>query len=160
MSNEYEFIFNQFTASTKTLNFHERDEYGEFTKAKNSLNVKWNVNYNRPSGKITDYYINLFDFYTNKQVLFINYQSNVPKFEPEQEKYYEPSWKDFTDNQLKKAIDYLTPLLQMRMETDRSHYNLLVFKDKFHLGIRIKNMWDDLEHNLCITAYDVDLDKL
>ena len=42
---------------------------------------------------------------------------------------------------------------------------MLVFKDRFYIGIRTPHLKfhdfeDDIEHNLCITAYNVELDKM
>ena len=162
MSNEYEFIFKQFTHQTRTLNFNEWDETYGSKKEKLQFNTKFQVEYNRPSGRVTGYNIKVMDFYTNKDVIMINYQADAIPFVPETEKFTEPTWKDFTDEQLKKAIKYLTPILEMKMDNERDHYNMLVFKDRFYIGIRIPHLdeFENKEHNLCITVYDVCLDDI
>lgn len=162
MSNEYQFLFERFTQNSKFLNFKEWPEYGETRQAKEQFNVKHSVEYNRPSGRVTGYNIKVMDFHTNKDVIMINYQADAIPFVPETEKFTEPTWKDFTDEQLKKAIKYLTPILEMKMNNERDHYNMLVFKDRFYIGIRIPHLdeFENKEHNLCITVYDVCLDDI
>lgn len=34
---------------------------------------------------------------------------------------------------------------------------MLIFDNHFHLSIRIKNEHNQLEHNLCITAYNINI---
>lgn len=155
MSNEYEFIFEQLSNYQRSLNFKEYAEYGEVKKSSKMSYNKIKVNYNRPSGKITEYSITKFDYHTNEKILLVNYQADAAPFNPESEKYYEPTWLDFTDIQLKKALSFLTEQLEMKMNTNREHYKMLVFKDKFHLSIRVPNLdtFEELEHNLCITGY-------
>lgn len=156
MSNEYEFLFNNFINPLRNLNFNEN--FGEDTRLiKHQFNCKSNVTTARPSGKVLDYSIEIRDYFSNKKVLLINYHSNSISFQPEQVRFFEPTWLDFTDKQLSDAIKYLTPILNMKMETNRNHYRMLIFKDKFHISIRVKNLFDELEHVLCITAYDYSL---
>ena len=77
MSNEYEFIFKQFTHPTRTLNFNEWDETYGSKKEKLQFNTKFQVEYNRPSGRVTGYNIKVMDFHTNKDVIMINYQADA-----------------------------------------------------------------------------------
>lgn len=162
MSNEYEFIFKEFTQKSKFLNFNEWGDYGKVRQVKEKFHIKHLVEYNRPSGRITGYNIKVIDYHTGKDVIMINYQADAVPFVPETEKYTEPTWKDFTDEQLNKAIKYLTPILNMKMNTEREHYNMLVFKDRFYLAIRVPHLdkSENKEHNLCITAFDVCLDEI
>lgn len=159
---EYEFIFEHFTQATDWLNFNEWDEYGEYRQEKTQFNIKYQVEHNEPSGRVTGYNIKVKDYHTDKDIIMVNYQADANPFSPEREKFYEPDWQDFTDIQLEKAIKYLTPILDMKMNTAREHYNLLVFKDRFYLGIRTAHLdtYENLEHNLCITAHDVNLEDI
>ena len=77
MSNEYEFIFKQFTHPTRTLNFNEWDETYGSKKEKLQFNTKFQIEYNRPSGRVTGYNIKVMDFHTNKDVIMINYQADA-----------------------------------------------------------------------------------
>lgn len=160
MTQEHEFIFNQLVNPIRHTNFADWTEYGEVKVKKSFHNVKFNVIHNHPSGKVKEYNIKLMDFHSNKLLLTVNYQSDAVPFIPNTE-FYEPTWKDFTKEQLLKAIKYLTPLVNMRFEEDPDYYMMLVFKDKFHLSIRHKcKNHSGLEHNLCITAHDIELDEI
>ena len=158
MSNEYEFLFNNFINPLRSFNFQESFD-GSSRMVRHEFNCKSVVNTARPSGKVLDYSIEVRNYFSEKKILLIKYHSDFPSFQPEQVRHYEPTWQDFTDEELSKAIEYLTPILKMKMETNRDHYRMLVFKDKFHLSIRVKNMYDELEHVLCITAYDYSLEE-
>lgn len=158
MSNEYEFLFNNFMNPLRSLNFNE--SFCEDTRTdRREFNCKSTANIARPSGKVLDYSIEVRNYFSDKKILLIKYHSNFPSFQPEQVRYYEPSWLDFTDDQLAKAIKYLTPIINMNMNTNRDHYRMLIFKDKFHISIRVKNIFNELEHALCITAYDYSLEE-
>lgn len=162
MSNEYEYLFDRFTQNTKFLNFNEWPEYGDFSTKNTQYNIKYQVQHNSPSSRVTEYSIKVKDYHTDKDVIMLNYHADSIPFVPEQEKFFEPSWQDFTDEQLNKAIKYLTPILEMKMNPEREHYNMLIFKDRFYLGIRIPHLdeFEEKDHNLCITAYNVELDKM
>lgn len=161
MSNEYEYIFHQLVNPLRLSNFHEYHEIEDdkpISFVTRKFNCKSTVHTQKISGKIIEYSLQLRDFSTDEKILLINYQHKAEPFIPETVRYYEPTWQDFTDQQLAKAIKYLSPLLNMKMNTDRKHYTMLVHKDKFHLNIRTSRAHDDYEHSLTITAYNYSLD--
>jgi hypothetical protein len=159
--NEFEFLFSKFTQRTINLSFDEYCDYEDEYIKKNDYKVKCQHDYYSLSGRVKNYVLDVFNPKSDVQILKIVYRTDDDQFNPEQEKYFEPTWTDFTDTQLKRAIKYLTPLLEMKMNESRNHYGLLVFKDKFHLSIRIPCFNDsNLDHTLCITAYDIDLESI
>ena len=118
MSAEYEYLFDHFTKSTSRLNFNECDEYEKHYTQKTQFNIKFEIEHRRQSGRVIGYNIKVNDFHTNKEVIMINYQADAIPFVPETVKFQESTWQDFTDEQLNKAIKYLTPILEMKMDTD------------------------------------------
>lgn len=158
MSREYEYIFNQLVNSLRTSNFDSYfDDGSEVSFSKQKVNNKVSVVTQKSTGKVLEYSIHMREYSSDKDILLINYRSAAVPFQPELYRYYEPTWQDFTDNELSKAIEYLTPLLKMKMNTNRDHYKMLVFDDKFHLSIRYPDLYETTEHCLCITAYDCSL---
>lgn len=154
MANEYEDIFNQLVNPFRLVHF---DDGSGVSFNKQKVNNKVSVVTQKSTGKVLEYSIHMRDYSSDKDILLINYRSTAVPFQPEHRRYYEPTWQDFTDNELSKAIEYLTPLLKMKMNENRDHYKMLVFKDKFHLSIRYPGFYETTEHCLCITAYDCSL---
>lgn len=162
MLNEYEHLFNEFANPVRKAHFNEpkngksqENQYG----VKNEIVCQVKTRSASSSNRILGYSITMSN--RDKPLLLLTYNADCIPFKPETVRYYEPTWLDFTDEQLAKAIKYLSPLLKMKMKTNRSHYNMLVFNTHFYLAIRIKNQVNtELEHCLCIKAYDVCLDDL
>ena len=161
----YEHLFNEFANPLKDLNFKENE------KGKNQQNSNFNsheivckikTRSHRKSGRILEYSITMLDKSGNPLIL-MNYFSDCKPYVPETVRYTEPTWKDFTDEQLEKAVKYLNTMLKLtglfRIKPDRNIYDMLVFNDKFHLATRVKNELNELEHNLCITAYNYSLEE-
>lgn len=162
MLNEYEHLFNEFANPVRKAHFTEPKDGKDQNKVygrRNKIVCHVETRSSTVSNRVLGYSIKM----TKEDIpfLLLTYTADCPPFKPESVRYYEPTWLDFTDEQLAKAIKYLSPLLKMKMKPDRSHYTMLVFKTHFYLAIRTKNEINtDLEHCLCIKAYDVCLDNL
>lgn len=157
--NEYEDLFNRFANPFRNMNFTERKNGKSLYAALASLSqIKYQttVYCHKKTDKILTYSIQMTN-QANEPFIGINYMADAPKFVPESVRYFEPTWQDFTDKELAKAIEYLSPYLQLRMKKNRDHYAMLVFKDHFYLAIRIKNEHNDLEHSLCIKAHNINI---
>lgn len=158
MSREYEYIFNQLVNPLRLSNFDSYfDDGSKVSFNRHKFNNKVTSVVQKRTGKVLEYSVRMREYSSDKDILLVNYRSNAVPFQPEHRRYYEPTWQDFTDNELSKAIEYLTPLLKMKMNVNRDHYKMLVFKDKFHLSIRYPDFYETTEHCLCITAYDCSL---
>lgn len=161
MLHEYEQLFNEFAIPLQKAHFKEhkvsqRNTYGN----KKEIVCKVKARTDTKSHRVLEYSITMLNR-ENNPIIHLNYLADSPPFKPETVRFYEPTWLDFTDEQLAKAIKYLSPLLKLKMKTNRSHYTMLVFNTHFYLAIRTQNEINtDLEHCLCIKAYDVCLDDL
>lgn len=159
---EYEYLFNEFANPVPKAHFNEPKDgknqnnvYGR----RNEIICHVKTRSSNSSNRILGYSIAMSKH--DMPLLLLTYSADCPPFNPETVRYYEPTWLDFTDEQLAKAIKYLSPLLKMKMNTSRSYYKMLVFENHFYLAIRTKNQSNtELEHTLCIKAYDVYLSNL
>lgn len=156
----YEFIYKQYAHRCFPIvgyNFNEWDDGEDCNFRVFESRVRTYVRAENSSGRITEYKIDMFNPHTDALEVKVVYHSYFTEFQPESVKYFEPTWQEFTDDQLKRALEYLTPKVNMNFDEDRSLYKLLVFKDKFHLAMQTKHKYEDLYHTLCITAYDIDI---
>lgn len=159
--NEYQHLFEHFANPLRHSHFKEdkegKDQHNSCFRS-DEIICKVKARTHSKTNRILHYSITLLDK-VNEPLLHLNYLADCAPFIPESVRYIEPTWQDFTNAQLAKAIKYLTPLLHIKMKPNRSRYSMLVFKDCFYLAIRVKNEHNELEHNLCIKAYNYSLDN-